>query len=186
MRIISGKYKNRRVETPEGLITRPLLSRVRKSLLDILQPHLDGAKFLDLFSGTGVMALEALSRGASYATSIDSDGEALKVAQANHQKICPEENYRIIRGDVLLMIPKLAMERKPFDVIGITPPFGKDLVNATMQKLAEYPELMTPETVVFAQHSSEEAIILEWPHLEHIRTKSYGRNVFDFFLPWET
>jgi len=185
MRIIAGKYKNKAIVTPPGLTTRPLLSRIRKSLLDILQPHLEGNKFLDLFSGTGVMALEALSRGASFALSIDSDDAALKAAQTNYQKICPTENYRILRGDVLLMIPKLAAQRKPFDVIGITPPFGANLVAATLKKLEESPGLMTKDAVVFAQRDAEEEIRLDWPHLEHVRTKKYGRNVFDFFMPRE-
>ncbi len=185
MRIIAGKYKNRKIFTPEGETTRPLLARVRKSVLDILHPHFEGVRFLDMYCGTGIMSLEALSRGASFVMGIDQNEEALRVAQRNFEKICPEDNYRLVRGDVLLMLPKLAMHKNEFQIIGITPPFGKDLANLTLEKLIECPNLFGENTVVFAQHEDSEAIQLKWPHLEHIRTKNYGRNVFEFFLPWE-
>jgi len=183
MRIIAGKYKNRAIATPPGLITRPLLSRIRKSLFDILQPYLSGARVLDLFSGTGILALEALSRGAAYALSIEADFNALQTAKSNHEHICPQESYRLIRGDVLLILPKLAMSEKAFDIIGVTPPYGQGLVDAALKVLEQCPSLIHKETIFYTQRDAHEEIQLDWPYLEHVRTKEYGRTVFEFFLP---
>lgn len=185
IRIIAGKYKNRPVETPEGMNTRPILARVRKSLFDILQPYLEGARYLDLFSGSGVMALEAFSRGAAFVFSIDASVNALEVAQANHKRICPQAPYRILRGDVLLWIPRLPQQEEPFDIIGITPPYGKDLANQTLALLDQYSLWFKPETVVFVQREKTEDVKLEWTNLEHVRTKTYGKTVMEFFMPFE-
>lgn len=185
MRIIAGKYKNRAIETPEGFITRPLLSRIRKSLFGILEPHLEGARVLDCFSGSGMIALESFSRGAIYVMSIDADPQAIATAKANHKKICPDEEYYLTRGDVLDMLPRLALQNQPFDLIGVMPPFGKDLVTKTLKVIDAHPELLAPDAIVFVQRDLEEDISLEWKTFEHVRTKKYGRNIFEFFMPPE-
>lgn len=185
MRIIAGKYKNRTITTPPGETTRPLLSRIRKSLFGILDPYMPGARVLDCYAGTGIIALEALSRGADFVLSIEQDGRAIDIAKRNHESICPEEKYRILRGDVLGMIPRLASVGERFDIVGVMPPFGEDLVNQTLAQLDQHPELLHPETVIFAQHEKDAEIQMKWNHFEQVRRKDYGRNVFDFFLPPE-
>ncbi|MBD3266438.1 16S rRNA (guanine(966)-N(2))-methyltransferase RsmD [bacterium] len=185
MEIIAGKYKKQKISAPSGLVTRPMLARVRKSLMDILWPHLENGRFLDLFSGTGIVALEALSRGAKEAISVDKDSNALKAARQNHQKICPQDNYKIIEGDVIRILPRLADPNNPFDVIGITPPYGHDYCNQTLQAIDRLPALFHEETVICAQREKVEDIQLEWTNLEYVRQKRYGRTIFEFFLPKE-
>ncbi|MDX9754832.1 MAG: 16S rRNA (guanine(966)-N(2))-methyltransferase RsmD [bacterium] len=183
MFIIAGKYKNQKIETPPGLTTRPMLSRIRKSLMDILTPHLAEGRFLDLFSGTGIVALEALSRGARHAISIDKDSNALFVARMNAQRICPHDDYTVLEGDVLELLPRLASRCEPFDVIGITPPYGHDYCNKTLALLDRLPALLHAETVIYTQRDQTETVSLEWKTLEFVRMKKYGRTVFEFFLP---
>ncbi|MGC9326540.1 MAG: 16S rRNA (guanine(966)-N(2))-methyltransferase RsmD [Candidatus Hinthialibacter sp.] len=185
MRIIAGKYKNQAIRTPDGLQTRPILSRIRKSLFDTLQPYLEGARFLDLFSGTGVMALEAFSRGAGFVYSIDSSPAALEAAQNNFNKICPDLPYRLVRGDVLLLIPRLTKQEEPFDVIGVTPPYGRELANKTLALLDQNAHWLKSETVVYVQREKTENVQLKWVNLEHVRTKTYGKTVLEFFMPFE-
>ncbi len=185
MRIIAGKYKNRLIEAPEGSHTRPILARVRKSLFDILQPYLEGARLLDLFSGSGVMALEAFSRGATFVFSIDSSVDALEAAQQNHKRICPDQTYRVLRGDVLLWVPRLVTQEEPFDLIGITPPYGKDLANQTLTLLDQHPYWFKNETVIYVQREKTEDVKLQWENLEHVRTKNYGKTILEFFMPFE-
>lgn len=185
MRIIAGKYKNRTVQTPPGDTTRPLLSRIRKSLFGILDPYLPEARVLDCYAGTGIVALESFSRGASFVLSIEQDKHAMDVAHANQQKICPDADYRLMRGDVLEMLPRIAAIGESFDIIGVMPPFHEDLVNRTLGIIDLHPELLKPDTVVFAQHELQDDVKLEWNNLEHLRTKKYGRNLFQFFMPFE-
>lgn len=185
MRIIAGKYKNRAIETPEGLTTRPLLSRIRKSLFGILEPHLEGARVLDCFSGSGMIALESFSRGVSYVMSIDMDPKAIATAKANHKRLCPDENYYLMRGDVLETLPRLAQQDQPFDLIGVMPPFGQDLVTKTLEIIDANPALLKPDSIIFTQRDLEEDVSLKWKNFEHVRTKKYGRNLFEFFMPPE-
>lgn len=185
MQIIAGKYKNRTIVTPPGLNTRPMLSRIRKSIMDTLRPHLEEGRFLDLFSGTGIIALEALSRGAKQAISIDKDSNALRAATENYKKICPNEDYKILEGDVLTLLPRLASRNEPFDVIGITPPYGEDLCNKTMTVLDQTPALYHQETVIFTQRDHTESLSLEWNSFDFIKEKKFGRTIFEFFLPKE-
>ncbi len=185
MRIIAGKYKNKKIESPEGIKTRPILVRVRKSLFDIIQPYMENARLLDLFSGSGIMALEAFSRGAAFVMSVDSDAHAAKTAETNHKNVCPDKPYRLIRGDVIQMLPRLPFQEEPFDIIGITPPYGHDLANQTLQILDQNPNWFKPETVIYVQSGYKEDIKLEWQNLEHVRTRKYGKTVMDFFMPFE-
>jgi len=186
MRIISGKYKNQNVMTPEGVTTRPMLSRIRKSVMDIVQPYLQDGNVLDLFCGTGILALEAFSRGARYCISIDADALALDAAKRNLERICKEgESYQVLRGDVVNLIPRIADQGYTFDVIGITPPYQSDWNDKTLKAIDENPAMLKPDTVIFAQRDKREDIQLEWSHFEHVRTKVYGRTMFEFFMTYE-
>ena len=78
MRIIAGEAKNRIIKTRKGFDTRPTLESVKESLFSIIAPYIEGSIFLDLFSGSGSISLEAISRGAKRAVMIEKDGEALK------------------------------------------------------------------------------------------------------------
>jgi len=182
MRVIAGKYKNRMIESPPGLTTRPVLSRIRKSIMDILQPHLEGARVLDLFSGTGVFSIESLSRGAKFTLCIEADKKACAVIKKNQQKICPKDPFRLIHGDVLKSLPVLRHQEEAFDVIGITPPYSLGLEDKTLALLETCNPLIHDDTVIFVQHFHKEDIQTEWQNLEHVRTKKYGKTMVEFFM----
>lgn len=186
MRIIAGKYRNRAIQTPPGDTTRPLLTRIRKSVFDILSPHLRDACVLDCYSGTGIVAFESFSRGAMQVTSIENNKTAYEYALKNHQQICPRESYRLLRGDVLEVIPRLATMGEQFEVIGVMPPFGQELVTRTLELLDRHADqLLYLDTVIFTQHENGESVPSKWKNFELVRMKEYGRNVFLFFMPTE-
>jgi 16S rRNA (guanine966-N2)-methyltransferase len=182
MRVIAGKYKNKMIESPTGLTTRPALSRVRKSIMDILQPHLEGARVLDLFSGTGVFSIESLSRGATFVLSIDADKKACAAIKKNKETICPKDPFRLIQGDVLKSLPTLRHQEEPFDVIAVTPPYSEGLEDKTLALIESNIALIHDETVIFVQHFHKDDIQLEWTDLEHVRTKKYGKTKVEFFM----
>ncbi len=182
MRIIAGKYKNRLVEAPKGLQTRPALSRVRKSIMDILQPHLEDARILDLYSGTGVFSIESLSRGAKFSLCIEADKKACDAIRHNQKNICPDEPFRLIHGDVLRSLPALRHQEEPFDVIAVTPPYNEGLEDKTLALLESCIHLVHEETVIFVQHFHKDDIQLEWDELEHVRAKKYGKTKVEFFM----
>lgn len=182
MRVIAGKYKNRVIESPPGLTTRPALSRVRKSIMDILQPHLEDARVLDLFSGTGVFSIESLSRGASFTLCVEADKKACAAIKKNKETICPKDRFRMIHGDVLKALPALCHQEEAFDVIAVTPPYNEGLEDKTLELLESCLSLIHDETVIFVQHFHKDDIQLEWDQLEHCRTKKYGKTKVEFFM----
>ena len=98
MRIITGSARNTILQTLDGLATRPTAERVKEAVFSALQPQIENAYFLDLFSGSGQMGLEALSRGAAQAVLIDASPEAIAVIRANARKTRLEDRCRILRS----------------------------------------------------------------------------------------
>src|SRR6188508_3855936 len=98
MRIVAGIWRGRTLKSPtwEGL--RPTSDRLRETLFNILGPSIDGARVLDGFAGTGAVGIEALSRGASHVTFIESDERAVRLIQRNLEHCQVRDRYAIIRA----------------------------------------------------------------------------------------
>ena len=101
MRVISGTAKGTSLESLEGKKTRPTLDRVKEALFNILQNDIRNAYVLDLFSGSGALGIEALSRGARFCVMADKSSDAIKVINRNLQKTKLEENARVIKNDYI-------------------------------------------------------------------------------------
>jgi 16S rRNA (guanine966-N2)-methyltransferase len=123
-RIISGLYRNRHLFTPKGDQTRPTASRLRESLFNICQGYIEGARFLDLFAGSGAIGFEALSRGAKQATFIDNNREAILCIQKNATELNVKEQTRILMGNVFHLLKVLEKQGYQFDIIYADPPYN--------------------------------------------------------------
>ena len=116
MRIIAGKLSGRRFGAPGGRGTRPTSDRVREALASSLQARgaFEGAVVLDLFAGTGALSFEALSRGASFAVAVDSDGQVIRQLVQSARELGVERDLRAMRAD-LLRDPSAAVVKLPRD-----------------------------------------------------------------------
>jgi len=121
IKIISGKYRNRKLKYFNLKNVRPTQARVRKSILEILQPF-DNKQVLDLFSGIGTLGIESLSRGAKSVVFVDNERRTLNVLKKNLELLSIINNYSVINSDVFQYIKNL--EQK-FDIIFADPPYGK-------------------------------------------------------------
>lgn len=124
LRIIGGAFRNRLLKSPKGEQTRPTLAVMRKAVFDILQTQIDGAEFLDLYAGSGAMGLEALSRGASSATFVETNRFALRSIEENCKDLNVEKQTIVMGYDSLLALKKLAKANKQFDVVYADPPYA--------------------------------------------------------------
>lgn len=124
LRIIGGNYRNRLLKTPKGEQTRPTLAVMRKAVFDILQSHVDGAHFLDLYAGSGAMGLEALSRGALHATFVETDRDAFRCIEENTRLLEVQDQCTMMSYDTLLALKKIAKTDKHFDIVYIDPPYA--------------------------------------------------------------
>jgi len=139
MRIIAGTHRGRRLQAPEGLTTRPMTDRVRENLFNLLGPGAcEGARVLDLFCGSGALALEALSRGARAATLVDADAAAVAAARANAERLGVTDRVRIERRDVLQPGPWLVPAGgESYTLLFVDPPYKMTADPDGRQRLAD-------------------------------------------------
>jgi 16S rRNA (guanine966-N2)-methyltransferase len=128
MRIIAGEHRGRRLLAPPGLSTRPMLDRVREALFSTLGERVERARVLDLFSGSGSLGLESLSRGATAVRMVERDPRALAVLKQNAEALNVGERARIIRGDALK--PRCWEDEggeaapAPYQIVFLDPPYA--------------------------------------------------------------
>jgi 16S rRNA (guanine(966)-N(2))-methyltransferase RsmD len=131
MRIIAGQHKGRTLKTPKWGGLRPTSDKLRETLFNILQHQIDGARVLDVFSGTGAVALEALSRGAASATCVDSDRRAAALI-AENAALCRESQRCGIIRDAAARALQRPVPGGPFDIIVLDPPYDYDDLEAVV------------------------------------------------------
>ena len=153
MRIIAGEMRSRKLKTPEGMDTRPTLDRVRESLFSILQSEVRSARVLDLYAGSGALALEALSRGASRAVLVDCAPKACRVIRENIEALGCKDRAELLRMKDTAALETLAREGKAFDVIFLDPPYRMDPA-PICAALAEK-GLLSREGVIVVEHSRD-------------------------------
>jgi 16S rRNA (guanine966-N2)-methyltransferase len=164
MRIIAGKWRSRIIEAPPGRDTRPTTDRVREAWMSMLQPELPGSRVLDLFSGSGALGLEALSRGASYVTFVEKGAPALRALRANVEKLGAAADVEIIKGDALRFIENL--EPLAYDLALADPPYASGLA----PEVARLFLARRFAQQLWLEHAPKEAL----PEAADTRTKRYG------------
>ena len=156
MRIIAGSARGTKLETLPGENTRPTSERAKEAVFSMLQFELAGRKVLDLFAGSGQLALEALSRGASAAVLCDASAAAAGVIGKNIEKTHMKERCRLMRADYAVCVRMLGGEA--FDLIFLDPPYAQRLVCPALQALLAANAIARGALIVC---ESEEADIFE-------------------------
>ena len=167
MRIITGRAKGLRLKTPTGLATRPTSDRVKESLFSILSGLIDFAEVdsvLDIFAGTGALGLEAISRGASSATFIDTTTADIIRDNLTRARFT---SCRIVRGDFERILRKLSSS---FDLIFSDPPYSTGLAQKSLELVAEL-NLLNAGGLMVVEHGAQETLT---SNLELVRRINYG------------
>ena len=157
MRIITGRARGIKLNTLEGVNTRPTSERAKEAVFSMIQFDIEGREVLDLFAGSGQMGLEAVSRGAASATFIDKSKDAAKVIAQNIEKTKLSEFCRLLNSDVTDFI-RVTKGRKKYDVVFIDPPYALRAVVPTLKALLDGDMLKATSIIVC---ESEEADIFE-------------------------
>lgn len=165
MRIVAGIHKGRRLHAPPGRDTRPTSDRVREALFQLLGP-LDGVRVLDLFAGSGALAIEALSRGAQSAVLVDDDPRAVAVIRRNLEPLGADAEVR--RADALAFIR--AYDGPPFRLVLIDPPYSSAsrLAGGLGHRL---PHVITNDARIVTESDKRAPLQLDLPLLVE---RSYG------------
>ncbi|MCH5294826.1 MAG: 16S rRNA (guanine(966)-N(2))-methyltransferase RsmD [Treponema sp.] len=179
MRITGGKLKGRFTEVPAGsMAIRPAMDRMRESLFDIMDPWLEGKSFLDLFSGSGTVALEAVSHGASSVSLCEMDKKKARVILKN-AAMAEEVGVRI---DCHFMAVELFLKRckRSYDFIFLDPPFPYKFRRELLETIARR-NLLTPEGMAIIHYPAEDKIPESIESLYRSDTRVYGRSVVSFY-----
>ena len=156
MRIIAGQFGGRVLYAPAGDHTRPTADRAREALFSILGARVQGARVLDIFAGSGAMALEALSRGAERAVMIDSDSGAVAAIRRNTQALGVSERVLLLGRDFHRALRDLTGQR--FSLVFADPPYAKAEYYPQVMGLLEGHALMEPGALLVAEHAKSVSI----------------------------
>ncbi len=147
MRIITGSARGTKLDTLEGETTRPTTDKVKEAVFSMIQFDIEGRAVLDLFAGSGQLALEALSRGAARATMIDQSRDAVAIITANAKKTHLYEKCRISTADYTSFI-RGAAGRDRYDIVFLDPPYNSGLLPASLNALSNADILNTGAYIV--------------------------------------
>lgn len=123
MRIIAGKYKAKRLNSPKTDLTRPTLDRVKEALFSIIEPYVEQADVLDLFSGTGNLGLESISRGAKFAWLNDDKNITISTIISNVELTKSQNYVKITKKDYNKCLNQIVNQNILFDIIFLDPPY---------------------------------------------------------------
>ncbi|MFM8454352.1 MAG: 16S rRNA (guanine(966)-N(2))-methyltransferase RsmD [Gammaproteobacteria bacterium] len=155
VRIIAGQYKGRKLNVPNIPGLRPTGDRIRETLFNWLMPYIKGSVCLDLFTGSGALALEAASRGAAHVVAIDISPKIihdLKLQTQTWTSGLGISNLEFLCEDALVWLQKNLKSGQKFDVVFIDPPFSESLWPPVLEYLDSY---LKPETFVYIEKNEE-------------------------------
>ncbi|MGH2638207.1 MAG: 16S rRNA (guanine(966)-N(2))-methyltransferase RsmD [Rhabdochlamydiaceae bacterium] len=183
LKILGGEFSGRLLKAPKGTQTRPTTSMLRKAVFDILQPTIQDAVFLDLFSGSGAMGIEALSRGARLAIFVDCHRAAIQTLKENLSLLNLEAKSRIIQSDVFKALTKLQEMNTICDIIYADPPYDKSKLYLELLKFFDTSPLLRPQGMLFLESPTPSPLEnLSLTHLKPLSSRKYGSSTLFQFL----
>ena len=184
MRVTGGLYRSRKLITPAGRTTRPSSDKVREALFSILSPsqNLSGVRLLDLYAGSGSLAIEALSRGAESAVLIESSAQAVQIIDENLSALTLQRRARVICERVEHAAKALRNEQ-PFDLVLADPPYNTIATRGILPVLEALllPTLMHAESILVLEHRTGTDV--ELSSFLRDETRRYGDTSISFYRP---
>jgi 16S rRNA (guanine(966)-N(2))-methyltransferase RsmD len=179
MRIITGEAKGRRLISPRGTKIRPTADRVKESLFNILGPRWEGVRVLDLFSGTGNLGLEAISRGAHEAVFVEQSRAALEALRKNISICGFESKCTVLAMPVSRALARVRERGESFDLILADPPYGKAWIAKTIREILTH-KALAPRGILVMEHAPHESPPSDMGELVILNQRVYGDTVVSF------
>lgn len=180
MRVISGKVRGLKLNTPKNEDVRPTTDRVKESLFNMISPYIMDSNVLDLFAGTGSLGIECLSRGAQRCVFVDVSKESISIIKSNITKARVENESIVLNLDFKDAISKLKVQKNKFDVIFMDPPYYKNMFIDALEKI-DNADLLEEEGIIVIEHDSKENFPEKIERLEKHKVKKYGNTTLTFY-----
>jgi 16S rRNA (guanine966-N2)-methyltransferase len=178
MRIIAGKFRGRHLASFKADHIRPTTNRVKESIFNKLQGYFEGAHVLDLFSGTGNLTCEAISRGAAAVDAVELSKKSIAIIRENLDMLEIGPEVRVFADDVLNYLGNY--HGAPYDVILADPPFTEKLADQVLEALATSAAVGL-DSVIVIEASSHEVVKAVYPRLELRDRRDYGDKQISFW-----
>lgn len=170
LRVVAGEFGGRPLKTLEGKTTRPTTDKVKGAIFNMIGPFFDGGRVLDLFSGSGSLAIEAISRGMSSAVLVEKDRRAQAVIQENIKMTKSEKQFQLLKMDAARALTQLTGK---FDLVLLDPPYAKEQIVADIEKLEER-QLLSQDVLLVCETDKEVELPEEIAGLGIWKQKIYG------------
>tara|TARA_B100001939_G_C16569774_1_gene458058 strand:+ start:38 stop:598 length:561 start_codon:yes stop_codon:yes gene_type:complete len=184
MRIISGKYKGKKLFLPKDKNTRPLKDLVKVSIFNMLDhskkinKKLEDSSILDLFSGSGSFGIECLSRGSKIVYFFENYFEAIKILEKNLSLLKNEKNFKIFKNDCFEFFNSYQKINKKFDFIFLDPPFKEKKINELIEKIIENKILNAGGIIIIHRHKKDKMEITDKIKIFDVRNYGLSRVYF--------
>ena len=173
VRVIGGDAKGRILKSPTGQKTRPTSNLVRSAIFSMLEPYINSARVLDLFSGTGALGVEALSRGAEWVDFFESDARQCSAIKDNLKSLDYSTFGQVHRAPAERAV---SMMEGSYDVILMDPPYSYDKLEPLLEEIGESP-LSHVGSIIAVEHSRKQDLPLEVDGLRLIKQRRYGETM---------
>lgn len=183
MRVIAGTYRSRPLQAPPGLDTRPTSDRLRETLFNVLAPRIEGARFIDLYAGSGAVGIEAISRGAEHVFFAENAPSALAAIRKNLANLKIAGGYAIEDRSATRLLSSLAKAERPVDIIFFDPPYEAfEEYSNTLHMLArQHDVLLSPGAVVVVEHRRKKPLAERYGALQRTRVLEQGDVALSFY-----
>jgi 16S rRNA (guanine966-N2)-methyltransferase len=185
MRVIAGTYRSRILKSLKGLALRPTSDRLRETLFNVLGSGVAGARFLDLFAGTGAIGIEAVSRGAAEAVFIEKHQPAVELIRKNLEALGIRSGVTVMAADVLRALETLASHKERlgpgFGYVFLDPPYAAAEDYARVLRFFGSSELLSSAATVIAEHRRNFDLLEETGELKRFRVLKQGDAALSFY-----
>ncbi len=177
MRIITGDYRGRKLETPIGTDVRPTTDKVKEAVFNILMNDIWDSICVDLFAGTGNLGLEALSRGAKKCYFCDNSRESLNLIKTNIEKCGARDQSVVLAGDYTKALTRI---KEQVDIFFLDPPYQAGLYEKCLEMIDSL-DLLTEEGIIIAEHGVRDQVPEQIGRLTKVKERKYGKTLVSIY-----
>lgn len=181
MRVIAGSAKGKRLKAPSGKETRPITDMIKEALFNVIGADIKGARFLDLFAGSGSVGIEALSRGATEVVFVDNSPAAVRIIYENLDNCGFEDLYEVYCNDVLRAVTILNKHAAKFDYIYIDPPFTVEGIFMDVMKRLDQADILDPQGSIIIRTRRHKELPAALTRLNKYRFNYYGESAIHYY-----
>jgi 16S rRNA (guanine(966)-N(2))-methyltransferase RsmD len=185
MRVIAGKFRSRQLKSLKGMALRPTSDRLRETLFNVLGGLVSGARFVDLFSGTGAVGIEAISRGASEILFVENHPPAVALIKQNLESLGIRSGVLVVKQDALQALEQLSEQRgslhSRIDLLFLDPPYAEEALYTRVLSFLGNANFLVPNAVVIAEHRRALDLPEAFGKLERVRVLRQGDAALSFY-----